>query len=363
MARTSLARRPARTLTAGVALFAGALAIGLGLSIVSTASDELSGRFDASETVPVRVFAGEMPAAELIEVLGQSPLNDVVVESVAQSAIVSLDSTGAVVTGRVAAVLAASAEMPDSIRYEGHKLISGRWPGPGEVALGIEASELEGPVRIGLEADAPALDVVGRFRPGGLMSGLLVAIVAPADALLLGAERTQDAVGWVSKADHDAAVEAVGQVVPQAMVFSRLDIEQLVNGLFVRAFWFVAGMSALAGLAGVVLISNAVGMALVERRREIGMLQAVGYGRRHLLSLFALEYGLIGAVSGAAGAAAAALVLLGLSRLADGPQFALTWGQALLLVALTTALAAGCALATAAPTVRGRPLRLLRAAE
>ncbi len=365
MARTGLARRPARTMTAGVALFAGSLAIGLALAIISGASDQLGDRFDAADNVPIRVFAGQVAPDSLLEALGRDSglIENAVVSVVRRTSVRAADGTN-VAEGRVASLIPADANAPDSVRYEGQKLSGGHWPGPGEVALGPEARDVEGEACIGLSADAPCFPVVGRFSPDALMSGLLVAIVHPSDAQALTGASTQAVSGYVPRANHDIRVQAIGQTFPDGMVFSRLDIERLINGAFLSLFWFVAGMSALAGLAGVVLISNAVGMALVERRREMGMLQSIGYRRSHILGVLAMEYGLVGFVAGVAGAGATALILVALDYFADGSaDIFLTWPQAIVLVAITTALAAGCALLTAAPTVRGRPLRLLRASE
>ncbi len=365
MARTGLARQPARTLTAGVALFAGSLAIGLALAIISGASDQLDGRFDASDDIPIRIFAGSTDADSLLDVLqGEaSMIDNGVVEVVRRTSVRSADLTK-VAEGRVAVLLPIDPDAPDSVRYDGHKLSDGRWPGPGEVALGVQGSEIDSTACIGLAEDAPCFPVVGRFQPDALMAGLLVAVVHPSDASQLIGPSTQAVSGYVSRSDHDAQVQAIGQTFPDGMVFSRLDIERLINGVFLSLFWFVVGMSALAGLAGVVLISNAVGMALVERRREMGMLQSIGYRRGHILSVLAMEYGLVGLVAGVAGAGVTALVLVVLDHLSDGgADIFLTWPQAFLLVAITTILAAGCALVTAAPTIRGRPLRLLRASE
>lgn len=365
MARTGLARQPTRTLTAGVALFAGSLAIGLALAIISGASDQLEGRFDASDDVPIQVFAGSMAPDSLLGALqSDASLMDAPVVSIERRTSVRSTELSTVIEGRVTILLPVDPNAPDSVRYDGHKLTGGRWPEPGEIALGIQASEIDSMACIGLAPDAPCFPVVGRFQPDALMAGLVAAIVHPSDASAIAGSSTQAVSGYVSRSDHDAQVQAIGQAFPGGMVFSRLDIERLINGVFLSLFWFVVGMSALAGLAGIVLISNAVGMALVERRREMGMLQSIGYRRGHILSVLAMEYGLVGFVAGVAGAGVTALVLIVLDHLSDGgADIFLTWPQAFLLVAITTALAAGCALLTAAPTIRGRPLRLLRASE
>ncbi len=61
----------------------------------------------------------------------------------------------------------------------------------------------------------------------------------------------------------------------------------------------VAGFIAL--MVGMFLIYNAVSVAVSERRREIGVLRALGVERRRAVLAFCLEAGLLGAVGGAVG--------------------------------------------------------------
>ena len=57
-----------------------------------------------------------------------------------------------------------------------------------------------------------------------------------------------------------------------------------------------------AGAAGrLLLVANSVSLAMLERRYEIGILKTVGYSRRQILSIFAVEYGLVGLLATATG--------------------------------------------------------------
>lgn len=59
--------------------------------------------------------------------------------------------------------------------------------------------------------------------------------------------------------------------------------------------------SALALLVGMFIIYNAVGVAVAQRRREVGVLRALGVRRRAVVALFSLEAALLAAIGGAAG--------------------------------------------------------------
>ena len=58
----------------------------------------------------------------------------------------------------------------------------------------------------------------------------------------------------------------------------------------IAAFQFnLTALSAVALIVGLFLIYNTVSMSVAARRAEIGMLQAVGAGRRIVLGLFLVE--------------------------------------------------------------------------
>ena len=53
-------------------------------------------------------------------------------------------------------------------------------------------------------------------------------------------------------------------------------------------------LSALALLAGLLLVANAVSLAMLDRRFEIGVLKTVGYSRTQVLAMLVVEYGWAG---------------------------------------------------------------------
>jgi putative ABC transport system permease protein len=59
--------------------------------------------------------------------------------------------------------------------------------------------------------------------------------------------------------------------------------------------------STMALLAGIFLVTNAVGISVAERRREIGVLRAVGATRRGILTLFLSEAAIMGVLGSALG--------------------------------------------------------------
>jgi putative ABC transport system permease protein len=132
-----------------------------------------------------------------------------------------------------------------------------------------------------------------------------------------------------------------------AEVFRRL-------GLGVR---FLGGFTAIAGVA---ILFGAVAAGAVRRGREVALLKTLGFTRRGVASLFAVEHALTGLVAGILGVAGGAVI----ARQVVVEQLELTWrpfagvlGTALgLAVALT--LVAG--LGASARALRQRPIEALR---
>jgi putative ABC transport system permease protein len=50
-------------------------------------------------------------------------------------------------------------------------------------------------------------------------------------------------------------------------------------------------------------VANSVSLAMLDRRYEIGILKAVGYSRRQVLAVFAIEYGLVALLATGSGVA------------------------------------------------------------
>lgn len=113
-------------------------------------------------------------------------------------------------------------------------------------------------------------------------------------------------------------------------------------------------------LAAIIIIADAVALAMLERRREQGILKAVGYTSRGILAQTLIEQGIAGVLAGLLAMGCSALAALALARI----SFQVEIGVSLLVVAavvlgsaaLCVAIGAGVAWSAA----RVRPLEVLR---
>jgi len=122
----------------------------------------------------------------------------------------------------------------------------------------------------------------------------------------------------------------------------------------------LVAIASLSVIAAVIIIANAVALAMLERRRELGILKAVGYTSRTVLSEIMIENGIIGGL----GAFLATLLASGGIALL-GTQFfniALTMPPMIVLSLVFSAILLAVLVATlvAWGSVRIRPLEVLR---
>jgi putative ABC transport system permease protein len=154
--------------------------------------------------------------------------------------------------------------------------------------------------------------------------------------------------------------DLIGQAVPTAFVFNLSNITDVIDQFLKDALITLTTIASLSLLAGVIIIANAVALAMLERRRELGILKSVGYTSRSILSEVLLENAV---VAGAGALLAMLLATIAISLLGTlvfksdfgvSPliSLGLILGSALLAMIVSALVAWGA--------VRVRPLEVLR---
>jgi putative ABC transport system permease protein len=141
---------------------------------------------------------------------------------------------------------------------------------------------------------------------------------------------------------------------------SRADVNAATQSGIENLFAFVVATAGLALVAGGVLIANSVGLAMLERRREMGIFKAIGYSSARILTGIAVEYALLGLVAGVAGMGAVALAFGIINRLRPAAKLVLAPAQAPAMIAVAIVIAFASALAVAWRPTHARPLEVLR---
>jgi predicted lysophospholipase L1 biosynthesis ABC-type transport system permease subunit len=91
--------------------------------------------------------------------------------------------------------------------------------------------------------------------------------------------------------------QQLSKAVPTAFIISVVDIDAIVNQVLDKLVVMLTTIASLAMVAGLIIIADAVALAMLERRREIGILKALGYTSRSVLATVLIENALIGLLS------------------------------------------------------------------
>ena len=92
----------------------------------------------------------------------------------------------------------------------------------------------------------------------------------------------------------DQKLHQIQKAVPDVQTFSFVELLLLINTLLNNLIIMLTAIASLAMIAGIIIIANAVALAMLERRRELGILKSVGFTSRSVLGEVLLENGMVG---------------------------------------------------------------------
>lgn len=150
--------------------------------------------------------------------------------------------------------------------------------------------------------------------------------------------------------------------IPGVFVLETKLLNDLINRVINQFTSFPILVAGLALFTGGVVIANSVALSTLERRREIGIMKAVGLQRERVLGMLLLEYGLMGLIGGLIGVGIGALILLLLLTAMFQGELgsSLPYLTALGLMGLCVLIALVAAVITAWSASGEKPLNVLR---
>lgn len=157
---------------------------------------------------------------------------------------------------------------------------------------------------------------------------------------------------------HDAAT--MQREVPGVLVLDIGDLTRVVETILNELLNLLAVITALALGAGLAVVANGVTLALLERRREIALLKAIGYGPGRVMQFVLVENALSGVLAGAVSVLVLMAALGLLSHFALGTPVAFDPLVAVLVLVASAALAIVTAYLAARGPVKLRSLEVLR---
>ncbi|MFC0109648.1 ABC transporter permease [Kibdelosporangium aridum] len=265
--------------------------------------------------------------------------------------------------------------VPDNPALRWTDLAAGAWPvGPDEIALGtVTAKQLN--MRIGDEItindanSSATLRVTGLTHEGNsLLSGLAQSsFVAPAfytgGTSIRTSLQTEILVIGTGAADPDQLAERIRAVagadkVETSSDFARRKMAEQTSGVYVFQLLLLV-FGAIALLVGGIMIVNTFLILVTQRRRQIGLLRALGASNGQIRRGLLLEAGLIGVVGSLLG------VLLGVGVSAVvafqlGELLTVPVGQVAVMALVGVLLAVLSVVVPARRAIRISPLEALR---
>jgi len=157
-----------------------------------------------------------------------------------------------------------------------------------------------------------------------------------------------------------ASLDRIQGAVPNAQIYGPGDVLSSVVDVLNKLTLVLLVIASLALLAGIVLIANTVALTLLERRRELGILKAVGYTSRDVLGAVLVENGAIGVVGGMLAMLLVAAVAPLIGHAVYNQPFSVPVPLMLAAIPLTAAICMAVAAAVAWRATSVRPLEVLR---
>jgi predicted lysophospholipase L1 biosynthesis ABC-type transport system permease subunit len=189
-------------------------------------------------------------------------------------------------------------------------------------------------------------------------------ILAPAATALALVSTNQVTTVNYLMIDHqklNAALATIKKIAPHAFVVNTADFSASINQLLDNLVLVLTTIASFSMLAGVIIMANTVALAMLERRRELGILKSVGYTSRTTLGEVLVEYGVVGALA----ALLATLLIIATMTvigqvLFDGTALSVSGAYILDLILGSMLLAMLTAALVAWKSVHARPLDVLR---
>ncbi len=398
LALRSIGRSRARMAGTLVALFVGVFTIGLILVVGQDISTELSDAFNNLASYNVFVIASSRDAASATSATAALP--GLQGRRITEDLPVSPVSIDGVPLGRLIGGTPASNptgrnefDIFELTGVEGYALGAGQSPGaPAAQGRTLRASDAgtdnvvvpmslrNGRLNVALgdtiavrnpaTGAAVALDVVGFYTQaerssggGGVKINFFFEPILGDRSIIdqLGPSQASTIVSLkLDPSSKVAALRAIQTSVPNATVLDLADLSALVQQVLGNLVDLLIGIASLALFAGAVIIANTVALAMLERRREIGILKSTGYTSRSVLAQVLVENAVVGGIGAVAGIlmVSAATALLG--RFALKTSLAVSTPLVLAVMAGVVLLTMAVAGLVAWGPSRVRPLEVLR---
>ena len=163
------------------------------------------------------------------------------------------------------------------------------------------------------------LTVTGITNEGGFGIGLVFIDIGKALSMN---DNKVSTITANTKSDPETVKKEIEASVNGTSAITKSDYTKQIDSIMQTVTLFVSAIASVALLVGVISIVNIMLVNVSERTREIGVLKAIGFKNREILSSILTEAAFIGFISAIVGVVVAA-VLLQVGITMFGPQYGL----------------------------------------
>ena len=332
IALRNLGRQRARTTTTLLALFVGVFTIGLILVLGQDLRDNINAAIAKNLTFNLVTIARGADATKLQANLGTVPglsVDHTAARTYAADVPVAIDGTpftsllpkndqggpndlgkGGTLfyLGGLEGYDVAHNQFPDTqnVKFTGRNLNASD-AGTNNVLINatlVNLAPLKGHIHVGSTITLASIDgktiktvtVVGTYQASALSLhfGPILTTREAVASLTPPGQATTIFYMKIDPAKVGKALQVIGNIAPNASVFNFANIGDFINTFISDILLVLTTIASLSLLAGVIIIANAVALAMLERRRELGILKSVGYTSRTILGEVLIENGIVG---------------------------------------------------------------------
>ena len=178
---------------------------------------------------------------------------------------------------------------------------------------------------------------------------------------LQGAALRQIALAKTDKAGEERVLHRLGSSFPTVDVISVREQLEAATDLFDRLALAVRGAAGVAALAGVLVLAGAIAAGARARAREAALLKVLGAASGQILTAYAVEYGAVGLIAGAAGVALGVAAAWPVVVMVFEAQWTVDWTGVVALVGGAMLMAGLGGMLAALQALSRRPAPVLRA--
>lgn len=181
--------------------------------------------------------------------------------------------------------------------------------------------------------------------------------------VLDGAPKFRIAAAQIPKDNENLLQDRLASKFPNITVLRIRELLEKLEAILKQVGFGVRFLGGFTVLAGILILAGAIGAQAIRRSREVALYKTLGMTRRQIVSVFAVEYGLVGLVAGAIGTVGGVVLAYLVTRFGMELPWAWNLPAVVLALVITVALSIAAGLMASVRALAVPPLAVFRQGE